>query len=240
MVAPRPPIPCVTCARHPDRPPRRPPPGERLRSDNPPRDPGEALGKVYLANGTAIKPVLRALVASPEFAAAADRKVRDPSQDVVATFRLLGTRLVTPRHRRRLGREPDRAHGRHRRPRTDDLAAARRFARCSTRPGPRPARAMASFDLHWKMAGRLQPKHDITYRAPATGSPPRRSRCATSWTTCPAPCTTAARPRPSSRPAARPSSSPRERSSLPRHPLVVNRMARLLVVFLDHPTHLAR
>jgi hypothetical protein len=63
-------------------------------------DPSDALvdrlASVYLAHGTAIKPVLRALVKSPEFAAAAGAKVRDPNEDVVATYRVLDIRLSRP------------------------------------------------------------------------------------------------------------------------------------------------
>ncbi|WP_203781046.1 DUF1800 domain-containing protein [Paractinoplanes rishiriensis] len=48
------------------------------------------LAKVYLDNDTAIKPVLRALFTSPEFAAAAGKKARTPFEDLIATIRALG------------------------------------------------------------------------------------------------------------------------------------------------------
>ncbi len=48
------------------------------------------LAKVYLDNGTAIVPVLRALFTSPEFAASAGHKVRTPFEDLAATVRALG------------------------------------------------------------------------------------------------------------------------------------------------------
>ncbi|HEX5089942.1 MAG TPA: DUF1800 domain-containing protein [Nocardioides sp.] len=54
------------------------------------------LAKVYLDNDTAIVPVLRALVASPAFQHAHDKKVRDPGEDVVATYRVLGVKLAKP------------------------------------------------------------------------------------------------------------------------------------------------
>jgi uncharacterized protein (DUF1800 family) len=54
------------------------------------------LAKVYLDNDTAIVPVLRALVASPAFQKAHDRKVRDPGEDLVATYRVLGVKLKKP------------------------------------------------------------------------------------------------------------------------------------------------
>ncbi|HWJ81409.1 MAG TPA: DUF1800 domain-containing protein [Nocardioides sp.] len=63
-------------------------------------DPSEALvsrlAAVYLANDTAIVPVLRALLAAPEFAAAAGLKLRDPVEDLVATCRALGADFQQP------------------------------------------------------------------------------------------------------------------------------------------------
>jgi hypothetical protein len=53
------------------------------------------LAKVYLDNDTAIVPVLRALVASPAFQRAGD-KVRDPGEDLVATYRVLGVKIPQP------------------------------------------------------------------------------------------------------------------------------------------------
>ncbi|MDO9495895.1 MAG: DUF1800 domain-containing protein, partial [Nocardioides sp.] len=64
--------------------------------DDPPQSLVDRLARVYLANGTAIKPVLRALVASPAFAAAAGAKVKDPCEDVVSTYRVLRARLGRP------------------------------------------------------------------------------------------------------------------------------------------------
>lgn len=55
------------------------------------------LAAVYLANDTQIRPVLRALVRSPEFKASVDRKVRDADDDVVAAHRMLGVQLRKPR-----------------------------------------------------------------------------------------------------------------------------------------------
>jgi uncharacterized protein (DUF1800 family) len=54
------------------------------------------LAKVYLDNDTAIVPVLRALVASPAFQHAQGKKVRDPGEDVAATYRVLGVRFRKP------------------------------------------------------------------------------------------------------------------------------------------------
>jgi uncharacterized protein (DUF1800 family) len=48
------------------------------------------LAQVYLDNGTAIAPVLRALFTSAEFAASVGAKVRTPFEDLIATIRTLG------------------------------------------------------------------------------------------------------------------------------------------------------
>lgn len=48
------------------------------------------LADVYLANDTAIVPVLRALFTSPEFAASAGQKTRTPFEDMIASIRVLG------------------------------------------------------------------------------------------------------------------------------------------------------
>ncbi|GAA3945690.1 DUF1800 domain-containing protein [Actinoplanes auranticolor] len=62
----------------------------RFVSDEPPATLVAALAKVYLANRSAIAPVLRALFTSAEFAASAGAKTRTPLEDVVATVRILG------------------------------------------------------------------------------------------------------------------------------------------------------
>lgn len=62
----------------------------RFVSDAPPAPLIRRLAQVYLANRTAIVPVLRALFASPEFAASGGMKVRTPFEDTIATLRVLG------------------------------------------------------------------------------------------------------------------------------------------------------
>ena len=61
----------------------------RFVSDDPPQALVDRLAAVYLASDTAVVPVLRALFASPEFAASAGQKYRRPFEDVVATIRAL-------------------------------------------------------------------------------------------------------------------------------------------------------
>lgn len=127
------------------------------------------LAKVYLANRTAIVPVLRALVASPEFKAAAGRKTRDPGEHVVATYRAVGARLARPTADKAaahvilwqagsLGLQPHAWPRPDGTPVDDDVWAS-------------PARALASFDLHWAMAGRWWPSQQITYRKPSAWIP---------------------------------------------------------------------
>jgi uncharacterized protein (DUF1800 family) len=61
-------------------------------SDNPPASLVTRLARTYLANGTAITPVLRQLFTSPEFLASRDAKIRRPYEAFVASIRGLGIR----------------------------------------------------------------------------------------------------------------------------------------------------
>lgn len=54
------------------------------------------LAKVYRRNNTAIKPVLRALVRSSEFAASRGSKVKTPAEDVASTYRALDVGINKP------------------------------------------------------------------------------------------------------------------------------------------------
>jgi hypothetical protein len=62
-------------------------------SDSPPASLVTTLANVYLANKTAIVPVLKALFASAEFAASIGQKTRRPIEDVIGAARTLG---ITP------------------------------------------------------------------------------------------------------------------------------------------------
>jgi len=62
----------------------------RFVADDAPASLVAKLAKVYLDNGTAIAPVLRALFTSSEFAASIAQKVRTPLEDLTATVRALG------------------------------------------------------------------------------------------------------------------------------------------------------
>jgi uncharacterized protein (DUF1800 family) len=65
-------------------------------SDQPTAAIVRAVTRAYVANNTAIKPTLRALVNHPDFAAGAGKKVRTPDEDYVATVRSLGIRPRKP------------------------------------------------------------------------------------------------------------------------------------------------
>ena len=68
----------------------------RYVSDSPSAALVDHLAQVYLANNTAIVPVLKALVAHQEFIAAKGLKVRNPADDVVATWRVLDVQAAPP------------------------------------------------------------------------------------------------------------------------------------------------
>ncbi|MEV4347068.1 DUF1800 domain-containing protein [Actinoplanes sp. NPDC049596] len=63
---------------------------QRFVADEAPASLVTKLTKVYLDNDTAIKPVLRALFTSPEFAASIGAKTRTPFEDLIASIRALG------------------------------------------------------------------------------------------------------------------------------------------------------
>lgn len=64
----------------------------RFVADDPPADLVERLAGVYLAGGTAIRPVLQALFGSQEFAASVGAKTRTPLESLLASARALGLR----------------------------------------------------------------------------------------------------------------------------------------------------
>ncbi|MCW2832444.1 MAG: hypothetical protein JWN68_397 [Nocardioides sp.] len=141
----------------------------RFVSDQPSDQLVADLTQVYLESGTAIDPVLRALVTHPEFRAAAGRKVRTPTDDVVATYRALGAQVLPP---------------------TAGASAANAILYQADAIGQSPfswgrpdgqpqdnrswssaTRVLASFQFHYSAAGRWWPKQDIVYRAPVDWVP---------------------------------------------------------------------
>ena len=68
----------------------------RFVSDTPSQALVDHLARVYLDNDTAIKPVLRALIATAEFQGSAGQKVRTSTEDIIATYRALGVKVAKP------------------------------------------------------------------------------------------------------------------------------------------------
>ncbi len=150
--------------------------------------------------------MLRALVASAEFRGSAGRKVRDPGEDVVATYRALGLKVGPPTQGdaavnamlwqvANLGTTPlawPRPDGA---PLTGDAWSS-------------PSRVLASFEAHWVLAGGWWPKVGVTYRRPPAWVPALPDRVSACWsTTSAAPCCSDRPPRPCWRPAAWPPAS---------------------------------
>lgn len=67
----------------------------RFVSDYPPPALVQRLANVYLANDTAIAPVLRELFLSPEFAASANQKVKRPVEWLISSLRVVGASVPT-------------------------------------------------------------------------------------------------------------------------------------------------
>ncbi len=141
----------------------------RFVRDDPPQALVDRLARVYLDHDTAIKPVLRALVASAEFKASAGLKVRTPVDDVVATYRALQVKVRKPTEGNSaavailwqcggVGATPlgwPRPDGM---PQSNDAWAT-------------PARMMGSMGIHYSMSGGWWPKVDARYRSPASWAP---------------------------------------------------------------------
>ena len=210
----------------------------RFVSDEPSEALVNHLAQVYLANETAIAPVLRALVASDEFAAAAGAKMRTPDEDVVATYRALGVRVQSPTggdsaanallwSAQVVGMRPfgwPRPDGRP--DRADDWSSV--------------SRMLNSFKLHYTTAGGWWPAKDVTYRQPVQWLPADPVRfdvlvdhLARKILGRPA--------SPSIQAAAGQATGVAADAVITAdHALVRWGMARLLTVFLDSPTHFTR
>lgn len=139
----------------------------RFVSDTPSDALVDELAAVYVDRDTDITAVLLALVASAEYRAAADTKVRTPAEDVVATYRALGVELT--------GGPTGLA---------DDSAANTMLWQAQRigakpfdwpRPDGRPdtsqawsstSRFLASLDVHYTMSGGWWPEDGARYRMP--------------------------------------------------------------------------
>ncbi len=134
------------------------------------------LAKVYRKHDTEIAPVLRALVDSREFQRSAGLKVRDPGEDIVATYRALGIRMDAPRSQESgvnamlwqvggMGAYP--------------LAWPRPDGQpIDNASWSSPARLMASMEVHLTLSGGWWPTAGTHYRKPRTWLPKDRVRFA--------------------------------------------------------------
>jgi uncharacterized protein (DUF1800 family) len=142
--------------------------------DDPPQALVNSLAKVYLKHDTAIVPVLEALVASPVFKASRGTKVRDPGEDVIATWRALKVKARKPVNQES-GAESVLWQ-------TADLGA-RPFS--WPRPDGPPitnaawastGRMTGSWRMHHAMAGGWWPKNELAYKSPQSWLPEKRLR----------------------------------------------------------------
>ncbi|HEX2893002.1 MAG TPA: DUF1800 domain-containing protein [Marmoricola sp.] len=210
----------------------------RFVSDDPSAQLVDHLAQVYLANDTAIVPVLRALVVSDEFLGSAGAKVRTPDEDVVATYRALGVQVLAPT--------------------AGGSAANAMLWQCSdiglrpfgwTRPDGRPDQAEAwssvsrmlnSFDVHYTMSGGWWPTQDAVYRTPVSWLPAASVRFDElvdhlSRTLLGSPASALIQTA-----AAQATGLAPDTVITATHALVRWEMPRLLTVFLDSPTHFTR
>ena len=146
----------------------------RFVSDTPSEGLVAELARAFQDSGTDISTTLQALVRHPEFAASAGKKVRTPTEDVVATLRVLGVQIHKP---------------------SADQDAANAIYYQAKNTGQVPfgwefpdgfpdtagtwssgARMMGSFQLHAATAGGYWPKTGVTYRLGAAWLPQPRIR----------------------------------------------------------------
>jgi hypothetical protein len=143
-------------------------------SDTPPRALVKHLARVYLAHGTQIKPVLRALVDSSEFKHSVGQVIRDPENDLVATYRLMGVHVAKPHG-------ADRAA--HQLVWLSDTMGQMPMAWPAPNGRPiagaawsSPSRVMGSMDVHYVMSGGWYPNHGIHYPKPTSWLPHKSVR----------------------------------------------------------------
>lgn len=143
-------------------------------SDNPSRSLVRHLARTYLQHGTRIRPVLAELVASDEFRHSVGAKIRDPENDLVATYRLMNVHVAKPT--------------------SEDTAAHQLLWQASSMgmgpmswPAPNgqpivgaawasPSRVMGSMATHYTMSGGWWPSQGIHYPAPTTWLPQPSTR----------------------------------------------------------------
>ena len=144
----------------------------RFVGDYPPLALVDRLAQVYLASGTDIRPVLRTLVASPEFQQSVGQKVRTPVDDLVATARALEVDAKRPTSGRAFAHKITHQHRGlplFQWPRPD--GAPERNADWAS-----AARMLSSFRMHWDLASGGSPSRDVKYRKPQRWLPEKELR----------------------------------------------------------------
>ncbi len=193
---------------------------------------------MFSRSGTDIKETLRALVRHPEFKASAGKKVRTPSEDLVATLRAYDVDITRPQREsdaanaiyylsKNMGQAP---FGWERPDGFPDNGAAWSSA----------ARMMGSFHVHYALAAGFYPSTGVNYRSKESWLPQPRIRfdefvdhlCRT------------LQGRPSTRlllGAACIATDMRPGDVVSRDHVLINyRMPRLLGILLDTPAHMTR
>jgi hypothetical protein len=141
--------------------------------DTPPDSLVDHLADVYLRNDTAIVPVLQALVDSEAFGKSVGSKVRDPGEDLVATYRVLDVRLAKPP----VGSSGDRYAANALLWQVDGIGTKPfDWPRPDGQPVDNqswssPARLLASMEVHMSLSGTWWPDRGITYHPPAWWAP---------------------------------------------------------------------
>jgi hypothetical protein len=137
--------------------------------DDPPPSLVDHLARVYLRHGTQIRPVLRALVDSRAFRESVGDKIRDPENDLVATYRLMGVHVAEPHDADRaahqlvwqtssIGMMPMSWPA----PNGQPIAGAAWSS---------PSRVMGSMAVHYDMAGGWWPSKGVHYPSPTSWLP---------------------------------------------------------------------
>lgn len=142
-------------------------------SDSPSQELVDHLAEVYLDNDTAIVPVLQALFDTQELAEAVGLKVRDPGEDLVATYRALDIRLEQPPQ----GDGGDQYAANALLWQADGIGA-KPFdwprpdgQPIDNRAWSSPSRLLASMDVHVTLSAGWWPDEGVTYRSPARWAP---------------------------------------------------------------------
>lgn len=208
----------------------------RFVSDSPSEALVDRVATAYLRSGTDIKETLRAVVASEEFWASAGLKVRTPSDDVVATCRVLGVTPLAPTTPGSFAHQVSwlmESTLVHHWPRPDGLPDDAGAWSSTTR-------MLNSWRAHWNLAGGTWPRERVRYRKPASFLPAKRIR----FDELVDHLCRSVLGRPSTarllKAACEGLDVRPEQVVTRKHPVASWQMQRLLAVLLDSPAHLTR